>query len=102
MQRSSVDLPAPDGPMMQTTSPRRTSTVTSRSTCRRPKDLLMCSSRRIGGSARAVGSSDMSCTPFVLRRYGRYPGADRDPAVAEARWRDLHSLHERTLPDPRL
>jgi hypothetical protein len=49
VDRAAVDLPAPDGPMMQTTSPLRTSSVTSRKTCKRPKDLSMRSSRRIVG-----------------------------------------------------
>ena len=50
MQRSSVDLPAPDGPMMQTTSPFFTDSETSVSTSVRPKDFQMLSSLMIGPS----------------------------------------------------
>ena len=50
MQRSSVDLPAPDGPMMQTTSPRGTDSETSVSTSSRPNDFQMRSSRTIGAA----------------------------------------------------
>src|SRR5215471_5152787 len=48
MQRSSVDLPAPDGPMMQTTSPRGTDIDTSVSTSSGPNDFQIRSSRTIG------------------------------------------------------
>ena len=41
-QRSSVDLPEPEGPRMTTTSPRRTSRFTPRSTSKSPK--LLCKS----------------------------------------------------------
>ncbi len=39
MQRSSVDLPEPDGPMMQTTPPLGTSIDMPLSTSTSPKDL---------------------------------------------------------------
>lgn len=41
MQRRSVDLPEPDGPMMQTTSPFSTEKETSWMTSSVPKDFLM-------------------------------------------------------------
>ncbi len=50
MQRSSVDLPAPDGPMMQTTSPRGTDSETSVSTSSRPNDFQMPSSHTTGAA----------------------------------------------------
>ena len=50
MQRSSVDLPAPDGPMMQTTSPRGTDSETSVSTSSRPNDFQMRSSQTTGSA----------------------------------------------------
>ena len=51
MQRSSVDLPAPDGPMMHTTSPFGTDSETSVSTSSRPKDFQIRSSRTIGAAS---------------------------------------------------
>jgi hypothetical protein len=40
MQRSSVDLPPPDGPQITMRSPRMTRTLTSRSTWKAPNHLL--------------------------------------------------------------
>ena len=48
MQRKSVDLPPPDGPMIATTSPGVTSSVMSLSTWLSPKLLLACSRRTRG------------------------------------------------------
>ena len=48
MQRSSVDLPEPDAPMMHTTSPRLTSRSMPLSTCRSPKDFPSCSILMMG------------------------------------------------------
>ena len=48
MQRSSVDLPEPDAPMMHTTSPRLTSRSMPLSTCRSPKDFSSCSILMMG------------------------------------------------------
>jgi hypothetical protein len=48
MQRSSVDLPAPDGPSSATTWPRGTSSVTSFSTASAPRCLVTCSMRIAG------------------------------------------------------
>src|SRR5687767_814452 len=48
MQRISVDLPEPDGPITTTTSPRSTVRSTSRRTCRSPKCLLTLSSTTSG------------------------------------------------------
>src|SRR5712692_6843004 len=59
MQRSRVDLPAPDGPMMQTTSPFCTDSETSVSTSMRPKDFQIPSRRTIG-SANPPAEADAS------------------------------------------
>ena len=48
MQRISVDLPEPEGPMMQITSPFMTSKETPFSTSRSPKDLRTSFSEMIG------------------------------------------------------
>ena len=45
MQRTVVDLPEPEGPMMTSFSPSLTSRSTSLSTCSSPKYLLTFSSR---------------------------------------------------------
>ena len=61
MQRISVDLPEPDGPMMQMTSPFMTSSVTPFSTSRSPKDLCTSLIDTIGWSgvqsAAVIGST---------------------------------------------
>ena len=44
MQRTVVDLPLPDGPIMTSFSPSATSRFTSLRTCRSPKYLSTCSS----------------------------------------------------------
>ena len=44
MQRTVVDLPEPDGPMITSFSPSATSRFTSLRTCRSPKYLSTCSS----------------------------------------------------------
>src|SRR5262245_18897425 len=51
MQRRNVDLPEPDGPMMQVTSPGWTSSDTPLRTSRRPKDLCTPSALTIGSEA---------------------------------------------------
>ena len=50
MHRIRVDLPEPDGPMMQITSPFMTSKVTPFRTSRSPKDLRTSFSETIGWS----------------------------------------------------
>ena len=50
MQRMRVDLPEPDGPMMQITSPFITSNDTPLRTSRSPKDLCTSLSATIGRS----------------------------------------------------
>ena len=52
MQRSSVDLPDPDGPMMQTASPLVTVSEMPRSTSVAPNDLCTSTRRTIGASRR--------------------------------------------------
>ena len=47
MQRTVVDLPEPEGPMMTSFSPSATSSDTSFKTCRSPKNLLTFSNRII-------------------------------------------------------
>ena len=59
MQRSSVDLPEPDGPMMQTTSPFITSNETPLSTSSAPNDL--CTS--LSADDRLVGRPRHACAP---------------------------------------
>ena len=51
MQRRNVVLPEPDGPMMQTTSPRATSSDTLRRQWMRPKYFSTSSALTIGASA---------------------------------------------------
>ena len=48
MQRRKVVLPEPDGPMMQTTSPGITSSVTSASACSLPKRFPTFTAETIG------------------------------------------------------
>ena len=50
MQRSIVDLPEPDGPMMHTTSPLATSNDTPFSTSTAPNDLWMSLTLTMGRS----------------------------------------------------
>ena len=58
MQRSSVDLPDPDGPMMHTASPLAAVIVMPRSTSVAPNALCTSLSRRIGASSwRRIGAS---------------------------------------------
>ena len=64
MQRSSVDLPDPDGPMTQTVSPRATVRETSRSTTRLPNRFSTLVATTSGGpSVRAIAGQ-----PFTLKR----------------------------------
>ena len=73
MQRSSVDLPEPLGPITQTTSPRSTSRLTPRRTSSLPKRLWTFSSRSIGPSgAAAPGRGCLS---------GRHPDTPGIPVV---------------------
>ena len=51
MQRSNVDLPEPDAPMMVTTWPGMTSKLMSRSTSWLPNDLRRPSMRTMGSDA---------------------------------------------------
>ncbi len=60
MQRSSVDFPEPDGPMMHTTRPFMTSRLTPLSTSVAPNDL--CKSRMATMGSSAVQDSLM-CSP---------------------------------------
>ena len=57
MQRISVDLPDPEGPMMQITSPFITSMLTPRSTSSAPKLLWTARSDTIGCSSVQVWPS---------------------------------------------
>ena len=57
MQRSSVDLPEPEGPMMHTTSPFGTDRSMPRSTSSGPKDFHTCSSRTIGAASSPVAAA---------------------------------------------
>src|SRR5699024_4422106 len=54
MHRSRVDLPEPDAPMMEVTSPGRTAKSMSRSTSWLPKDLERCLISRIVSFISAV------------------------------------------------
>src|SRR4051794_38752949 len=56
MQRQSVDLPEPEGPMMTTTSPRATSRSMSNSTCRLPNRLFTFSTSTSGSVAAITGT----------------------------------------------
>src|SRR4051812_7341073 len=58
MQRSSVLLPEPDGPMMQTTSDAATVQFTSRSTSNEPKRLLSASTRITASITRLQSSNE--------------------------------------------
>ncbi len=57
MQRSSVDFPEPDGPMMQTTSCRATSKSMPRSTSSLPKLLCKPSPSTMGAPDPATGGT---------------------------------------------
>ena len=62
MQRRSVDLPEPDGPMTLITSPLFTEKSMSRSTSWVPELLPRCSTLRIGVSATYATSASSSTT----------------------------------------
>ena len=69
MQRSSVDLPEPEGPMMQITSPFCTSIDTPFSTSTSPNDL--CTSRTLtsgSGLAREEAFIQWSTAYLASRR----------------------------------
>jgi hypothetical protein len=58
MQRRSVDLPEPDGPMMHTASPFATLIEMPRSTSVAPNAWCTSTSRKIGASSgRKIGAS---------------------------------------------
>ncbi len=59
MQRRTVDLPEPDGPMMHTTSPFGTSNDTPFSTSTAPNDLWMSLTLTIGCSGMGGPSGGM-------------------------------------------
>src|SRR4051812_41676207 len=64
MQRRNVDLPEPDGPITQATSPGCTTRSTPRSTSTRPKLLWMSTASTIGGVAGLVTGLSPSVVPL--------------------------------------
>src|SRR3546814_20978396 len=75
MQRMKVDLPEPDGPMMQTTSPFISSSEMPLSTSRLPNDL--CTSRqRMMGSAGVQAERVIASFAYATRVFGVTLGLD--------------------------
>src|SRR5271165_417849 len=77
MQRSSVVLPEPLGPITTTTSPCATAIDTSRNTCAAPKDLLMLETSSIGRCS--TGRTSMAMEDAALK----VPAVERE-GVADA------------------
>src|SRR3546814_5283084 len=79
MQRMKVDLPEPEGPMTQTTSPFISSSEMPFSTWRLPNDLCTSRQRMIGWSGVQVGEEvmgEVSCqTVFWLSPSGLTRGS---------------------------
>src|SRR5579872_7348090 len=69
MQRRSVVLPLPDGPMMLTTSPRRTSRSTPSSTVTGPKLFLSPRMRTTGWSAADAAAAILSLADIGIARF---------------------------------
>src|SRR5436190_24140854 len=104
-QRSSVDLPEPEGPMMKTSSPWATARSTPFSTSRVPKDLCSALTSRIEAMLRALRRIRARVVAFharhaVPRRHLVDPGIllrlDAEPLLVQARDRavELHALDQ--------
>src|SRR3954471_20319858 len=104
-QRSSVDLPEPDGPMMKTSSPCATARSMPFSTSRAPKDLCSPRTSRIEIALRAlrrIGARVVALHPGHAMPRGHlvHPGVllrlDAEPLLVEARHRAilLHALQD--------
>src|SRR3954465_3688773 len=102
-QRRSVDLPEPDGPMMNTSSLGATARAMPFSTSRAPKDLCSPRTSRIAIGLRALRRIGARVVAWhvghaVARRDLVYPGVllrlDTEPRLVEARHRavELHAL----------
>src|SRR5438132_8870305 len=104
-QRSSVDLPEPEGPMMKTSSPWATARSMPFSTSRVPKDLcsaLTSSIEAMLGALRRVRARIVAfhARHTVARRHFVDPGIllrlDAEPLLVQARNRavELHALED--------
>src|SRR2546423_15204582 len=101
-QRSSVDFPEPDGPMMNTSSPGATARSMPFSTSRVPKDLcsFLTSRMSISGALRRIRAGVVAFHPghAVARRDLVHPRVllrrDAEPFLVQARHRavELHAL----------
>ena len=79
MQRSRVDLPLPDAPMMVTTSPGMTAKSMSLSTKWLPKDLRRFSTRMSGSAAMLLAMVYLAF--FLSREYSELPVPATVPTV---------------------
>src|SRR5438132_5604643 len=104
-QRSSVDLPEPEGPMMKTSSPCATARSMPFSTSRVPKDLWSARTSRIELIVLALGLDRRGIVAFharhaVARRHLVDPrvagGLDAEPLFVQASDRavELHALED--------
>src|SRR3954465_7824464 len=99
-QRRSVDLPEPDGPMMNTSSPCATARSMPFSTSRVPKDLWRLWTSRMSGALRRIrtGVVAFHARHAVPRRYlvdpGILLGLHPEPLLVQARHGavELHAL----------
>src|SRR5215472_9948500 len=78
MQRSSVVLPEPLGPITTTTSPGATDSDTSHSTCAAPKDLLTPEISSIGRCAGGRTSMAVKDAPLEMSAIERQGIADAE------------------------
>src|SRR5713101_1461566 len=106
MQRRRVVLPEPLGPITTTTSPGATESDTSRSTCTRPKRLLMPEISSIGRCSTERASMAVEDAPLkvpAIKRKGvadakiDRPRSDEDLERGERALDDLAARH-RQLP----
>src|SRR3546814_12472383 len=90
MQRMKVDLPEPEGPMTQTTSPFISSSEMPFSTWRLPNDLCTSRQRMIGWSGVQVGEEvmgEVSCqTAFWLSRSEEGRVGKEGASTCRSRW----------------
>src|SRR6266487_748128 len=101
MQRRKVDLPEPDGPMMQTVSPRRTSSTIPFSTSSRPNRLWTSVARRTGSSLPPTFMRQLLAHERAMSSAARAEGERRSSRAAGPGLNRRPGLHE-PLPEAEL
>src|SRR5215468_356835 len=85
MQRSTVDLPEPDGPQITMRSPRRTVRLTSRNTLNSPNHLYRPRISTAASPPARLGATASGLSSTAVMRAPLAPIADREPALDPGR-----------------